>query len=375
MNFLISFCLNNRITVILLTLALAVISIFVVKNIPVDVFPELKVPRVTIQTEAPGLTAEEVEQYITIPIESAMNGTAGVKGVRSSSGSGLSFVWVDFDWDKDIYQARQIVTERLGAVRESLPEGTSPELAPIVSVTGEIMLIALTGDKDTSTLDMRQLAEYKLRTRLLAIPGVGQVTVLGGRLPEYQMQQSKKSQRCAQQHRPADLCPIQPTHICRHGAGGQPQRQHQTAQPSGQQKKQRRQSPRMGLPPPRRQRHGGSPSRPAQRVRQPAKPRQEHRTGVQRPDGGAQSQPSSPQGDTRQLGRGQEQQIVYQQIQQEHPVQIHHRHAASPPSAGHIIPSAAGKKRQKKRGPHRSSPHVPHTPIPGRGFTGSGMAQ
>ena len=156
MNFLISFCLNNRITVILLTIALAVISIFVVKNIPVDVFPELKVPRVTIQTEAPGLTAEEVEQYITIPIESAMNGTAGVKGVRSSSGSGLSFVWVDFDWDKDIYQARQIVTERLGAVRESLPEGTSPELAPIVSVTGEIMLIALTGDKDTSTLDMRQ---------------------------------------------------------------------------------------------------------------------------------------------------------------------------------------------------------------------------
>lgn len=187
MNFLISFCLKNRITVILLTIALAIISIFVVKNIPVDVFPELKVPRVTIQTEAPGLTAEEVEQYITIPLESAMNGTAGVKGVRSSSGSGLSFVWVDFDWDKDIYQARQIVTERLGAVRESLPEGTSPELAPIVSITGEIMLIALTGDKDTSKLDMRQLAEYKLRTRLLAIPGVGQVTVLGGRLPEYQV--------------------------------------------------------------------------------------------------------------------------------------------------------------------------------------------
>ena len=187
MNFLISFCLNNRITVILLTIALAIVSIFVVKNIPVDVFPELKVPRVTIQTEAPGLTAEEVEQYITIPIESAMNGTAGVKGVRSSSGSGLSFVWVDFDWNKDIYQARQIVTERLGAVRESLPEGTSPELAPIVSITGEIMLIALTGDKDTSQLDMRQLAEYKLRTRLLAIPGVGQVTVLGGRLPEYQV--------------------------------------------------------------------------------------------------------------------------------------------------------------------------------------------
>lgn len=187
MNFLISFCLNNRITVILLTFVLGIIGIFVVKNIPVDVFPELKVPRVTIQTEASGLTAEETEQYITIPIESAMNGTAGVKGVRSSSGSGLSFVWVDFDWDTDIYQARQIVSERLSTVRNSLPEGTSSELAPIVSVTGEIMLIALTGDKDTSMLNLRQVAEYKLRTRLLAIPGVGQVSVLGGRLPEYQV--------------------------------------------------------------------------------------------------------------------------------------------------------------------------------------------
>ncbi|MBT9449522.1 efflux RND transporter permease subunit [Akkermansia glycaniphila] len=187
MNFLISFCLNNRITVILLTIALAIIGIFVIKNTPVDVFPELKVPRVTIQTESSGLTAEEVEQYITIPISSAMNGTAGVKAVRNSSGNGLSFVWVDFDWDTDIYRARQIVTERLAAVRDSLPEGVSPELTPIVSVTGEIMLIALTGDKDTSPLDMRQLAEYKLRNRLLGIPGVGQITVLGGRLPEYQI--------------------------------------------------------------------------------------------------------------------------------------------------------------------------------------------
>lgn len=198
---------------------------------------------------------------------------------------------------------------------------------------------------------------------------------MSGRLPEYQMQQRIKSQRCTQQHWPADLRPIQSPYICRHGAGGQPQRQYQAAQPSGQQKKQRRQSPRMGLPPPRRQRHGGSHSRPTQGVRQPAKSRQEHRPGVQRPDGGAQSQPSPPQGNTRQLGRGQEQQIVYQQIQQEHPVQIHHRHAASPPSADHIIPASTEKKRQKKRGPHRSSPHVPHTPIPGRGFTGSGMAQ
>ncbi len=187
MNLLISFCLKNRITVILLTLALSVISLFVVKNIPVDVFPELWVPRVTVQTEAPGLTAEEVEQYVTIPIESAMNGTAGVKGVRTSSGAGLSFVWVDFEWDTDIYQARQIVSERLTTVRESLPDNVSTEMAPIVSVTGEIMLIAITGDKNTDLLEMRQLAQYKLRNRLLAIPGVGQVTVLGGRLPEYQV--------------------------------------------------------------------------------------------------------------------------------------------------------------------------------------------
>ncbi len=187
MDFLISFCLKNRITVIMLTLALSIIGVFVVKSIPVDVFPELWVPRVTVQTEAPGLTAEEVEQYVTIPIESAMNGTAGVKGVRTSSGAGVSFVWVDFEWNTDIYQARQIVSERLSTVRESLPENVSTEMAPIVSVTGEIMLIALTGDKDTNLLDMRQLAQYKLRNRLLAIPGVGQVTVLGGRLPEYQV--------------------------------------------------------------------------------------------------------------------------------------------------------------------------------------------
>lgn len=197
MNSLIAFCLRKRVTILLLTLLLAVASVFVLKNTPVDVFPELRVPRVTIQTEAGGLTAEEVERYITIPVESAMNGTAGVKEVRSSSGGGLSFVWVDFDWDTDIYLARQIVTERLSSVRSSLPENVSPELAPIVSVTGEIMLIALTPDssfeklseaeKNQRLLDMRQLAEYRLRNRLLAIPGVGQVTVLGGRLPEYQI--------------------------------------------------------------------------------------------------------------------------------------------------------------------------------------------
>ena len=185
MNFLVSFCLRNRLTVLLLALVLAVCSALVVWRLPVDVFPELKVPRVTIQTEAGGLSAEEVEQYISIPLESALRGTTGVKEVRSSSGAGLSFVWVDFDWNTDVYRARQIVSERLAVVRSSLPPQAETEIAPIVSVTGEIMLVAITGDADA--LEMRRVAEYRLRNRLLAIPGVGQVTVLGGRLPEFQV--------------------------------------------------------------------------------------------------------------------------------------------------------------------------------------------
>ncbi len=184
---IISFCLRNKLTTILVSLLTALIGGYVVAKLPVDVFPELWVPRVTIQTEAGGLSAEEVEQYISIPLESAMSGTAGVKEVRSSSGNGLSFVWVDFDWDTDIYLARQIVSERLSTVRSNLPAEAEPELAPIVSVTGEIMLIALTGDEGTDPQDLRQLAEFKLRNRLMSIPGVGQVTVLGGRLPEYQV--------------------------------------------------------------------------------------------------------------------------------------------------------------------------------------------
>ena len=185
MNYLISFCLRNRLTVALITLALAALSLVVVSQLPVDVFPELKVPRVTIQTEAGGLSAEEVEQYVSIPLESAMRGTAGVTEVRSSSGNGLSFVWVDFDWNTDVYRARQIVSERLAVVRSTLPAQVETEIAPIVSVTGEIMLIAITGD--APALEKRRIAEYRLRNRLLAIPGVGQVTVLGGNLPEYQV--------------------------------------------------------------------------------------------------------------------------------------------------------------------------------------------
>ncbi len=187
MSKLIEFCLRNRLTVICITLVLLAVSVWQISKLPVDVFPELEVPRVTIQTEAGGLTAEEVEQYVSIPIESALSGTPGIRNVSSSSGIGLSFVWVDFDWDMDIYLARQIVSERLATVRESLPEDVEMEMAPIVSVTGEIMLLALTGDETADPLEVRRVAEFELRNRLLSIPGVGQVTVLGGRLPEYQV--------------------------------------------------------------------------------------------------------------------------------------------------------------------------------------------
>jgi len=188
MNTLLTLCLRHRGIVLIVTLVLAFLSISIVSKLPIDVFPELKVPRVTIQVEASGLSAEEVEQYISIPIESAMSGIPGAKPPRSSSNGGLAFIWVDFDWGTDIYHARQVVSERLSAARGSLPDGLEPELAPIVSVTGEIMLIALTGEAGSDPLDMRRIAEYSLRNRLLAIPGVGQVTVIGGRLPEYQIQ-------------------------------------------------------------------------------------------------------------------------------------------------------------------------------------------
>jgi len=185
---LIDFCLGNPWLTLGVTVIAVTLAVTTARRLPVDVFPELKVPRVVVQTEAGGLTAEEVEQFITVPIESAMNGLPGVKAVRSSSGGGLSFVWVDFDWDTDLYRARQIVAERLSTVRSALPEGLEPEITPIVSVTGEIMLLALTSaDGTVSPLELRQLAEYELRTRLMAIPGIGQVVVIGGRLPEFQV--------------------------------------------------------------------------------------------------------------------------------------------------------------------------------------------
>ncbi|MGN0853944.1 MAG: CusA/CzcA family heavy metal efflux RND transporter [Kiritimatiellia bacterium] len=157
-------------------------------HLAVDVFPEIREPRVVIQVEAGGLTAEEVEQRVVIPLEAAMNGIPGVRNVRSSSSGGLGFVWVDFDWNEDISLARFGVFERLQSVREQLPEEVNIELAPVVSVTGEIMLVALTCPSHAMTMEeLRELAEYDLRIRLLGVGGIGDVVVVGGHLPEYQV--------------------------------------------------------------------------------------------------------------------------------------------------------------------------------------------
>ena len=191
----IDFCLGNPWLTLAVTALAVVAAVLVGRRLPVDVFPELNVPRVVVQTEAGGLTAEEVEQFITVPVESAMNGIPGVKAVRSSSGGGLSFVWVDFDWETDIFRARQSVSERLATARSMLPEGIEPELAPIVSVTGEIMMVALTADPGSAAtpFELRQLAEYELLNRLMAIPGIGQVVVMGGLLPEFQVNVSQNT--------------------------------------------------------------------------------------------------------------------------------------------------------------------------------------
>ena len=154
----------------------------------VDVFPELNAPTVTIMTESGGLSADEVEQYVTFPIETSVNGITGVRRVRSASAIGLSIVWVDLEWGADLYDARQLVSERLAAARDSLPEDAEPFITPITSIAGEIMLISLSSPEgEVSPMDLRSCAEFELRNKILAVPGVAQVVAIGGELPEYQV--------------------------------------------------------------------------------------------------------------------------------------------------------------------------------------------
>jgi len=185
---LIAFSLRQSSLVLLVAGAMLVYTLIKLPNMPMDVFPELNAPTVVILTESGGLAADEVEQYVTFSIESAVNGLPGVRRIRSASAISLSLVWVEFDWGTDIYRARQLVTERLAGVRESLPENAHAEMTPITSITGEIMLLALSSpDGSVSEMDLRAYAEFDLRKKLLAVPGIAQISAIGGELPEYQV--------------------------------------------------------------------------------------------------------------------------------------------------------------------------------------------
>ena len=185
---LIAFSIRNASLVLMAAVMLVLFAAYQLPRMPVDVFPELNAPTVVVITEAGGLAADEVEQYVTFPIETSVNGLPGVRRVRSASAISLSLVWAEFDWGTDIYRARQLVAERLSEVRETLPEGAHAEITPITSITGEIMLLALSSpDGMVSDLELRAFAEFDMRTRLLAVPGVAQVVAIGGELPEYQV--------------------------------------------------------------------------------------------------------------------------------------------------------------------------------------------
>jgi CzcA family heavy metal efflux pump len=186
---LIGFSLRQSSLVIALAGLLVVFAGLKLREMPVDVFPELNAPTVVIMSEAAGFAADEVESNVTFPIETAVNGLAGARRVRSSSATSLSIVWVEFDWGTDIYRARQLVSERLSAVRETLPENVHAEITPVTSITGEVMLLALSSpDGKATPLAVREYAEFTLRNRLLAVPGVAQVVAIGGELPQYQVE-------------------------------------------------------------------------------------------------------------------------------------------------------------------------------------------
>ena len=187
LNRILKFSLHNRIVVLAAAVLLIVVGIYVAKHTDVDVFPDLNAPTVVVMTEANGMASEEVEQLVTFPIETSVNGATGVRRVRSSSTNGFSVVWVEFDWGTDVYLARQIVSEKLAVVGESLPPNVgSPTLGPQSSILGEVMIIGVTADS-TSMIDLRTIADWTIRPRLLSTGGVAQVAVLGGDLKEYQI--------------------------------------------------------------------------------------------------------------------------------------------------------------------------------------------
>lgn len=189
LNKIIYYSLHNRLLVISIAAFIAVYGFFTLQNLPVDVFPNLNKPKVTIITESHGFAPEEVETLVTLPLETAMIGAAGVNRVRSSSGMGISIVHVEFEWGTDPYRNRQLVNEKIQQVKPQIPEGIQPTMAPISSIMGEILFLGLQLEKDSSlsSLEMRELADWVLRPQILSIPGISNVIVMGGGKKQFQI--------------------------------------------------------------------------------------------------------------------------------------------------------------------------------------------
>ncbi|MBT7211251.1 MAG: efflux RND transporter permease subunit, partial [Candidatus Scalindua sp.] len=186
-NKIIQYALHNRLMIIVASALLLIAGIYTASRMEVDVFPDLTAPTVVVLTEAHGMAPEEAEKLVTFQIETAVNGATNVRRVRSSSAAGISIVWIEFEWGTDIFKARQIVSEKLTTIAEKLPLGVgNPTLAPQSSIMGEIMLISLSSDS-TTPMDLRTIADWNIRPRLLATGGVSQVIVIGGKYKQYQI--------------------------------------------------------------------------------------------------------------------------------------------------------------------------------------------